>query len=162
MTTSTVTFTRPPREEVLAQRAARKARRASHKRGWDIEDRPRDRRAHLRVKIVSLQAEQRLIRKEERRTRNGWTWTELREHRKMLGRESRCAQLAMAFIRGRHYRRVEASTKPGNAPEWNRVWYHVEQFGGDRLAMNSAKRDVERARFVAWQTAKLPEEQVAA
>lgn len=70
----------------------------------------------LRVNIKSLAAEAKIIRREERRAGPSYRIC-LSAHRKgRLREESRVAQLALAFLRGRPYREVEfkaaATPKP--------------------------------------------------
>ena len=99
-----------------------------------------DRRVHLKVKIKSLAAEAKIIRREERlvleKIRRGWTdrvWAfdTLQSHRKGVVRtEARASHLAYAFIRGKAYRTVEATVRAGNEPDWEKVTDLVWRFGG--------------------------------
>lgn len=92
-------------EEVAAKRLLwKKARRTLapeyHKTG--------QRRAMLRVKVKSLMEEARIIRAEEHRTRNGWLFAELREHRvKVLRCEARATHIAYGLLRGKTLGQIE-------------------------------------------------------
>jgi hypothetical protein len=118
------------------------------------------------VKISSLAAEARIIRREERRALRSATWargdsgaavqgretalenaiaehTSLREHRRLVVRpEARHAQLAAAFLRGRTaYRRIEAAGS--RDPDLERVVGNVARFSHTRA-------DAVRASVKAW------------
>ena len=78
-------------------------------------------KTHLKMKICSLAAEARIIRKEELKWRgDSEVRTSLRKHRtRIVRREARCSQLAYGFVRGRRYAQLE---KPDSAPaDWPRV-----------------------------------------
>ena len=105
------------------------------------------RRIHLKIKIVSLSAEARLIRKEERR------WPGESEHRTTLylhrtrdvRREGRSALIAYGFLRGRAYRQIEPSNRgdrPG--PHWSRVVDLVAKYG--ERTRSTAEAEVNRWR----------------
>lgn len=65
----------------------------------------------LRVNVKSLSAEARIIRQEEKRADIMYAF-ELHDHRvRRLREESRYAQLALGYIRGRTYSRCEQSAK---------------------------------------------------
>ncbi len=90
-----------------------------------------------RVNIKSLATEARIIRHEEQRCgavyRSG-----LRLHR--IGRlreESRYANLAIAFLRGRKYRDVEQSTREGREVNPERLIDKLKRFGGDVTGVTS-------------------------
>lgn len=71
-----------------------------------------DFRTLLKVKIKSLAAEARIIRKEELNKRNSHVREHLYLHRIHEVRdEARAAQIAYAFIRGKSYSAVEGNTK---------------------------------------------------
>ena len=98
---------------------------------------------YLKIKIMSLAAEARIIRREAR------TWpgqspqrVGLHEHRvNVVRRECRAASLAYAFLRGRAYRSLEARCH--EAPDWYKVQKFAERYGeGDKRVI------AERAR--AW------------
>lgn len=86
-------------------------------------------KTYLKIKIMSLAAEAKIIRREERRwygssgTRSG-----LRNHRVFEVRsEARAAQVAYAFVRGRTYAQLERS--PLTTPRWDRVLTLVRRYG---------------------------------
>jgi hypothetical protein len=100
-------------------------------------------KTYLKIKIMSLAAETRIVRREEKRwpgasdVRNG-----LHRHRIVeVRREARSACLAYGFLRGRDYKALEA--RPGTKPDWTRV---------ERLALKYAASDARetRQRFAAW------------
>lgn len=109
-----------------------------------------DDRVYLKAKVASLAAEARIIRKLEarqaermRRAYQAERFVEQAEahrvrkglsaHRRGVVRsEARAAQLAMAFIRGKRYRSVEAWTH--EAPRWDRVEQLVRKYA-PRLAV---------------------------
>jgi hypothetical protein len=85
-----------------------------------------DRRTYLKIKIKSLAAEAKIIRKEERKQKG-----RLREglylHRLLVVRaESRLSQIAYGFIRGRAYSQIEKNAKPFDK---KRVLSLIEKFG---------------------------------
>lgn len=85
--------------------------------------------AELRVKVKSLAAEARIIRREERRARCGRTRESLYLHRiRDVRGEARAALLAYAFLRGREYGAAETPGK-FNRPDWKRVLALVNKFG---------------------------------
>ena len=100
-------------------------------------------KTYLKMKIMSLAAETRIVRREEKR----WPGasdvrTGLHHHRVIdVRREARSACLAYGFLRGRDYRALEA--KPGTKPDWPRV---------ERLALKYATSDPREARqrFAEW------------
>lgn len=88
-------------------------------------------REYLKVKVKSLAAEARIIRKEENKAKASYrylknkqgceedyrkaraTWEGLQHHRKVdVRQEARASQLAYAFIRNKAFKYVEASTQP--------------------------------------------------
>lgn len=105
-------------------------------------------KAYLKIKVVSLAAEAKLIRREEskmkrrRSERARDAFIGLRQHRINVVRpEARAACLAYAFLRGRPYRQVERVSY--SLPDWTKVAKLVERYGdGDR-------RDLARS-FEAW------------
>lgn len=90
-----------------------------------------DRREMLRVKVKSLAAEARLIRREELRT-HGALRDELRQHRVgTVRRAARDALLAYGFARGCTLARMEPyHRQPGNREEVARM---LLRYGGRRL-----------------------------
>ena len=104
---------------------------------------------YLKIKIMSLAAEARIIRAEEKKwpgehaARNG-----LRRHRIHEVRpEARHALLAYGFLRGRDYRALEA--KAACAPDWDRVQRLAEKFG----AAAKADQPGIAQRFARWKDA---------
>lgn len=89
----------------------------------------------LKIKIMSLAAEARIIRAEERKwPRAGMAGMrfQLASHRRFDVRsEARSAQLAYGFLRGRAYRRMEA--KCWDLPNYVRIAEIVRKFGKLRL-----------------------------
>ncbi len=84
----------------------------------------------LRVNVKSLVCESRIIRKEIKRilkTSDGTdakarTASTLERHRKVVVRdETRHALLAMGFVKGTPYRRIEQATREGNEPNAERI-----------------------------------------
>ncbi len=90
-----------------------------------------DRRILLKIKLKSLVAESRIIRREERRHKgedNRFIRGEMEAHRNhVVGKEARLTLLAYSFIRGREYRQVEA--KAETEPDWKKVLAMVERYG---------------------------------
>ncbi len=90
------------------------------------------RHTYLKIKLLSLAAEARIIRREEQR----WPGkhhvrTGLHEHHvPEVRKEARCALLAYGFLRGRPYRRIEP--KGHRAPGWKRTQQLVEKYGDPR------------------------------
>jgi hypothetical protein len=85
----------------------------------------------LRVNVKSLAAESRIIRQEERRCGGAYR-DELSLHRRgRLREESRYAQLALAFVRGRAYKTVEREAY--GVPQPSRLVNKVKQFTGGYL-----------------------------
>jgi hypothetical protein len=103
---------------------------------------------YLKIKIKSLAAEAAIIRQEELK----WHGTSsarfnLHQHRVIdVRRESRAAQLAYGFLRGRAYRVMEA--KAYDVPDWAKVQKIVERFclGDKRDAIQKFAEWVEMAK----------------
>ncbi len=86
----------------------------------------------LKVKIKSLAVEARIIRKEEKKTKNETIRESLNHHRRTdVREEARWAQLAYAFLRGREYSEIES--KNSQNVNWTRVTKLVEKFGEHRF-----------------------------
>lgn len=86
-----------------------------------------DRREMLRVKLASLVAESRIIRREERRT-HGALRFELQLHRTgVVRREARLTGLALGLIRGRTLLQMEP--KSDTKPDRDRVVVMVKKYG---------------------------------
>ena len=97
---------------------------------------------YLKIKIMSLAAEARIIRTEERKrpgpsdARQG-----LHQHRVQdVRRECRSASLAYGFLRGRGYRALEA--KCYEEPRWGRVIELVRKYGETGLPVDALKKAV--------------------
>lgn len=101
-------------------------------------------RAYLKIKLLSLTAEAKIIKKEERKffpyrndegTRRDIYWG-LRHHRIFDVRsESRSANLAYGFLRGRPYAALEKTCR--TRPDWSRVDVLIKKYGGKSLPKNS-------------------------
>lgn len=126
--------------------------------------------AELKIKVGSLSLEQTLIRRAEEKHRGrarkirralaaggppAWeealegavrTFWSLRHHRGELRAESRSAQLALAFLRGRSYATVEAVAR--TAPDWTRIWKIAAKFA----SVEGPPRVALEARWTAWLT----------
>ena len=108
---------------------------------------------YLRVKIKSLAAEARIIRKEERLAlefRNRSLYDGLHTHRvRDVRDEARATQLAYAILRGRDYRDVEPNAR--QLSDWDfrqlaaRIVKMVTKYGG---------RTYEHSELKAWMDAK--------
>jgi hypothetical protein len=95
---------------------------------------------YLKIKIMSLAAEARIIRKEERKwpgpsdARQG-----LHRHRVIdVRRECRIANLAYGFLRGRSYRALEA--KCYEQPNWQRVAELIRKCGQPGLPVDAIRK----------------------
>jgi len=87
------------------------------------------RRQFLKVKIKSLSEESRIIRAEEKKVANVYLMGQLHWHRTNDVRiESRAAQLAYGYLRGKTLKQVE---KSADRPEWvdKRAISIVKKFG---------------------------------
>lgn len=98
---------------------------------------------HLKVKVASLAAEARIIRKLELRLKRKGVRGDhpsrmsLSSHRRfVVRRECRLSHLAYGFLRGRPYKAMEAKTHdPLTKADWDRVAKMVEKYGsGDPRA----------------------------
>jgi hypothetical protein len=104
----------------------------------------------LKIKVVSMAAEQRLIRAEERRfKKRGLGASPVRQglydHRtKDIRPELRAANLAYGFVRGTPYRKMEAVAY--TEPNWKRVLQLAEKYGEEDSR-------VIRQRFAEWKDA---------
>jgi hypothetical protein len=87
-----------------------------------------DERLFLKVKVKSLAAEAKIIRKEEKRCKTASLREGLYRHRiDVVRRESRHANLAYGFLRGRKYHEMEPNAK--EAPDWIKIRKMVEKYG---------------------------------
>ncbi|MEE8114492.1 MAG: hypothetical protein V3T23_09055 [Nitrososphaerales archaeon] len=118
-----------------------------------------DERAYLKVKIKSLAAEAKIIRKETKRAKRASIRDGLALHRKGIVRtEARHTHLAYGFLRGREYRQMERTTH--EAPDWDKVRKMVDKYGSHLdwssedcgYSSHSARKQEVRKRFEAWLT----------
>lgn len=120
----------------------------------------KDKRKYLKVKLKSLAAEARIIRLEEKRTRDPALRAGLGCHRVTIVRsEARHTLLAYGFIRGRPYEAMEPKCrKPVN---WDKVkkmvqkygvcWHHTGE-GWEEWPVFNARKKEEAERFEKWYT----------
>lgn len=88
----------------------------------------RDERTYLKIKIKSLAAESKIIRKETRRAKLPSIKQGLYCHRVGVVRyEARHTHLAYGFLRGKEYREIEK--KAHTVPNWDKVRRMVEKYG---------------------------------
>ena len=91
---------------------------------------------YIKVKILSLAAEAKIIRKQEGKARahgNSYLRVGLAEHRRGIVRhEARHAQLAYGFLRGMPYKKMEAKCHPGCEPDFGKVKSSIERYIGQR------------------------------
>lgn len=110
----------------------------------------RDRRLFLKIKLKSLAAEAKIIRKEEKKEL-GFR-VELRDHRIFpVRREARHTLLAYSFLRGRPYREVE--NKCLRPPDWVKVEAMVRKYGapfGGSTTQDNEEMAKVMARFKEW------------
>lgn len=88
---------------------------------------PVDKRKLLKIKVKSLAAEAKIIRKEEfrsnRQTRDALYW-----HRIFVVRtEARATHVAYGLIRGRTYKQIEQN--PKGKPDWDKVKAMLKKYG---------------------------------
>ena len=87
---------------------------------------------YIKVKILSLAAEAKIIRKQEQKARahgNRYLRIGLAEHRRGTVRhEARHAQLAYGFLRGMPYKKMEAKCHPGCEPDFSKVKSSIERY----------------------------------
>src|SRR5262245_8468381 len=107
---------------------------------FPIQPTERTMKVYLKIKIMSLAAEARIIRKEERKwpgpsdARQG-----LHQHRVIdVRRECRIANLAYGFLAGRSYRALEA--KCYEQPNWQRVAELIRKFGQSELPVDAIRK----------------------
>jgi hypothetical protein len=95
-------------------------------------------KVYLKVKIMSLAAEAKIIRREEELQRNhlidgsqSSVFWGLRGHRcGVVRNEARVALVAYGYIRGRTYDQLE--TNPKSEPNWSRVATLAVRYGDDK------------------------------
>jgi hypothetical protein len=87
---------------------------------------------YIKVKILSLAAEAKIIRKQEQKARshgNRSLRIGLADHRRGIVRhEARHAQLAYGFLRGMAYKKMEAKCHPGCGPDFGKVKNSIERY----------------------------------
>jgi hypothetical protein len=115
---------------------------------------------YIKVKIKSLAAEAKIIRREESKARthgNRRLRMGLADHRRGIVRtEARHALLAYGFLRGRPYKSMEAKCHPGSAPDFKKVRTSIEKYGCERRwdeetqAEFKARQSLMLAEFDKW------------
>ena len=87
---------------------------------------------YIKVKILSLAAEAKIIRKQEQKARahgNRSLRIGLADHRRGIVRhEARHAQLAYGFLRGMPYKKMEAKCHGGCGPDFNKVKSSIDRY----------------------------------
>jgi hypothetical protein len=87
---------------------------------------------YIKVKILSLAAEARIIRRQEAKARaheDLFLRMGLADHRKGIVRhEARHALLAYGFLRGTPYKKMEAKCHPGCGPDFAKVWSSIDRY----------------------------------
>ncbi len=97
-----------------------------------------DRREMLRVKLRSLVAEARIIKRQEARVRRGELREELSLHRRtVVRRAARETGLALGFIKGREYREMEPTTHL--PPDWVSVDKMLKKYGPSGISVERFK-----------------------
>ena len=104
---------------------------------YDRQGKLVDRREFLKVKVKSLAAEARIIRKMEKKTRGG-----IREglhlHRVLdVRKEARASHLAYGFIRGRTLAQMEQKSK--TPPNWAAVERMCKRYGPANFSIDKFK-----------------------
>jgi hypothetical protein len=88
----------------------------------------KDRRKLLKIKLKSLAAEARIIRQEERRTKDLVLRNEMTNHRRNEVRgEARHTHIAYGYVLGRTYAQIEPGAK--RVVDWHKVSYMILQYG---------------------------------
>lgn len=112
---------------------------------------------HLRVKIASLAAESRIIRRFESR-RSGLDRSALIDHRRgPVRKAARHALLALAFLRGIDYARIERRARV--APDLAIVEKEIASFGAcwdqanEGWTDSEARKKEQKERWEAWREA---------
>ena len=91
---------------------------------------PKDRRKLLKIKVKSLAAEAKIIRKEERKS-SGDVRNEMWEHRtRYLRRIARNTHLAYGIIRGLSVKDMEPN--PSSDPDWKAIDRMIKEYGDGR------------------------------
>lgn len=136
-----------------------------------------DERAYLKVKIKSLAAEAKIIRKETKRAKLISIKNGLYRHRIDVVRvEARHTHLAYGFLRGKTYQQIEHNAQ--EAPNWPKVRKMIEKYGTHlapwslnteryqeyeaRVAENKKQLEEVLKRFDEWvEAAKTPQQDIA-
>ncbi len=93
-----------------------------------MEKRTIDERICLKIKLKSLAAEAKIIRKEEKRAKSQSIRESLYRHRIDVVRyEARHTNIAYGFLRGRTYAQIE--TNPKTPPNWDKIRRMIEKYG---------------------------------
>lgn len=106
---------------------------------------------YLKIKLKSLAAEARIIRREEQK--NEYFRHGLRDHRKGIVRSvARDTQIAYGFLRGKDYKQIE--NNPKTKPNWDSVKKMIEKYGVNRNdysfdEYNNLKR-IQMKQFEEW------------
>lgn len=100
---------------------------------------------YIKVKILSLAAEAKIIRKQEQKARkhgNRSLRVGLADHRRGIVRhEARHAQLAYGFLRGTPYKQMEAKCHPGCGPDFKKVRSSIERYACARREVGMKEGD---------------------
>jgi len=103
-----------------------------------------DERICLKIKIKSLAAEAKIIRKEEKRVKFQSIRESLYRHRIDVVRyEARHTHIAYGFLRGRTYAQIEAN--PKTPPNWDKIRKMVEKYGRHIPAWTPSEN------YVSWE-----------
>jgi hypothetical protein len=93
---------------------------------------PQDQRVFLKIKLASLVAEARIIRKRERQAKDDLR-NQLRNHRVGIVRSaSRSTGIALGLIRGRTLEQMEPSRK--TEPNWTEILKMLKRYGPTGMA----------------------------
>ena len=128
----------PP--ETQSENAITEARppgRSNHlqpNQGTTVEEKPlKDRRRLLKIKLCSLMAEAKIIRREENRTRHRQLHHELWHHRTHEVRfEARRTHVAYGYLRGLPYGRIEQKRSEDNELtdyDWKGIAVMIKKYG---------------------------------
>lgn len=132
--------------------------------------------ATLRIKAASLAAESRIIRREEIKAKRAGDEVSNRAlylHRmKVVRVEARRTQIAIAYLRGRHYGRTELNNKWENRLSDNdriAIWSAIQRHAGTYVGGETAKDldqwldfDQQRPNVLARRAERAAKEQAAA
>ena len=113
---------------------------------------------YVKVKILSLAAEAKIIRKQEAKARK-YGQRSLRiglaDHRRGVVRhEARHAQLAYGFLRGLPYKKMEAKCHPGCEPNFKKVRESIERHICVRRKLGLEEPDEYGYRAIKWEPRK--------